>query len=205
MKVDAAGNCQDAPAAAVTSIPRSWRRWARSAAVSAPAELNAHPEGAVLGKAVLAFGTPAIPRSCARAIQDRSAEGSPLHQDFAAKDQILAALPFPGLEKPTSGCLVIVPLTPLAMGDRACGCQSCHVPCLAQCLYFLRFPRFPQQCWLAARAAEEGCLIKIPKHFIYPLLWQKAQAAQKMLHKEFFKAVCALALLSRGVSMQIPF
>lgn len=51
---------------------------ARRAAVCAAAELNAHSEGALLGKAVLGFGTPPVPRSCARAIQDKSAEGSPL-------------------------------------------------------------------------------------------------------------------------------
>lgn len=79
------GNCQDAPAAAVTSMPRSWRRWtrttaalARRAAVCDPAELNAHSEGALLGKAVLRFGTPPNAGSCSRAIQGESAESSPL-------------------------------------------------------------------------------------------------------------------------------
>lgn len=62
------------------------------------AELNAHPEGALLGKAVLGFGTPPIPRSCARAIQAKSAEGSPLTPGLCSSgpDSCCIALPRSG-------------------------------------------------------------------------------------------------------------
>lgn len=163
LKVNGDGNCQDAPAAAVTPIPRSWRRWTRSTAALAR-RLNAHSEGALLGKAVLGFGIPPVPRSCAHAIPEKSAEGSPLTPALCSLRTISccpAGAAF--LHRPGEGSkwLLNDSTTDTSTdgwhrNSRSCGVwpAALAIPRLAQCLYLLRPPRFP----LSTPAVLAGCV-----------------------------------------------